>query len=373
MINKRRLINTFKKLVRIDSLSLKEGKIVRYLKKELKALGLRPYEAGFVKDGEVGNLIVDMPARGIKSPRILINAHVDTVSPGIDIQPIEDRGYIISDGTTVLGADNKSGVTVILEILRILKKKKLPHPPLRVIFTVAEEIGLVGAKALPEKLLNADFGITLDGGDIDAIINQAPSQYNIAAIILGKAAHAGLRPEEGINAIKVAAKAITKMKIGRIDKETTANIGLIKGGKATNIVPDEVELKGEARSHDFRKLKKQVGHMEKVLLHTCAKAKAKIKLRVTQVYSSFEVKKTSLVMKLAVAAVKKAGIKPIIKRTGGGSDANIFNAAGIPTLIMGVGADQVHTTSERVAIDDMVKGARIILNLLEEASRLSSR
>ncbi|MEE8638537.1 MAG: M20/M25/M40 family metallo-hydrolase [Candidatus Margulisiibacteriota bacterium] len=368
MINKRRLIGTFKKLVRTDSLSLKEGKVVGFLQKELRALRLRYYEAGRVRGGEVGNLIVEIPGREIKKPRILLNAHLDTVSPGKKIKPIERRGYITSTGMTVLGADNKAGVAVILEILRILKEKKLPHPPIRVIFTVAEEIGLLGAKALPERLFLADFGITLDGGDVDAIIYKAPSQYNLVATVFGRAAHAGIHPEEGINAIKVASIAISKMKLGRIDKETTSNIGLIKGGKATNIIPDEVELKGEARSHNFKKLKRQVEHMEKILLNTSSKFKARLKLKVEQVYRSFEIKKGERILRLAMAAAKKTGLKPVLKQTGGGSDANIFNAAGIPTVIMGVGADRVHTTSERIAIQDMIMGAESILNLLEVAS-----
>jgi tripeptide aminopeptidase len=361
MINKRRLIKTFKDLVQIDSLSLKEGKVVDYLQRELKKLGLRYYQAGRVTDGEVGNLIVDIPGQG---PRILLNAHVDTVSPGENIKPIERKGYMVSDGKTILGADNKAGVAVILEILRVLRKQKIPHPSLRIVFTVAEETGLFGAKALPKKVLSANFGITLDGGDINEIIYKAPSQYNLTATVLGKAAHAGIHPEEGINAIKVASTAISKMKLGRIDKETTANIGVIKGGRATNIIPDEVELKGEARSHNPNKLKRQVAHMKKTLLQACSKNKARLELKTDQVYRSFEIKKTEKVLKLAISAVKKSGVKPILKQTGGGSDANIFNAAGIPTVIMGVGADRVHTTAERIAIQDMVRGAEIILRFL---------
>jgi len=366
MINKRRLVRTFKKLVRIDSPSLKEGRVVKYLKKELRALGLRPYLAGRVKNGEVGNLVADIPGRGMRRPRILINAHLDTVRPGKNIKPIEKGGYIVSDGTTILGADNKAGVSVILEVIRVLVEEERTCPPLRVVFTVAEEIGLFGAKALPEKVLSADFGITMDGGDIDGIIYKAPSQYNITAVIHGKAAHAGIHPEEGVNAIKVAAVAIAKMKFGRIDKETTSNIGVIKGGKATNIIPDEVEVKGEARSHDFRKLKREVEHMEKTFLKTCAKYRARLKLKVELCYRAFEVKRSEKLLRMAAAAVKRAGLKPDIRQTGGGSDANIFNEAGVPTVIMGAGADRVHTTSERVAVADMAKSTEIVLTLLEE-------
>jgi len=364
MINKRRLINTFKELVKIDSLSFKEGKVVKYLAKELRALGLKPYLAGKPRAGEVGSLIADLPGKG---PKIVLNAHVDTVSPGKNIRPNEKKGYICSDGKTILGADDKTGVAVILEVLRVLKEKKLLHPPLRVIFTVAEEIGLVGAKCLPKRMLSADFAIILDHGKVDEIIYKAPTQVNIKATIIGKAAHAGIRPEQGISAIVAASKAIAKMKLGRIDKETTSNIGVIKGGKATNIVPDEVKIRGEARSHNLKKLKRYVDYIKRTLVNSCKQSRAKVKIETKEVYQFFEIKKSSKILKLAMAAVKKTGLKPKLKVTGGGSDANIFNAAGLPTIIMGSGMHDVHTTAETANINEMVKGAEAILLFLKEA------
>ena len=366
MIKKRRLIKTFKKLVQIDSLSLKEEKIIRYLKKELKALGLRHYEAGRPRDGEAKNLVADLPGKG---PRVILNAHVDTVSPGKKVKPVERKGYIYSSGKTILGADDKSGVAAILEVLRVLKEKQLPRPSLRIIFTVAEEIGLLGALALPKRVLSGDFCVTLDHGKVNEIVYKAPAQQNINVTITGKAAHAGIHPEDGINAIRVASEAIAKMKFGRIDKETTSNIGVIKGGKATNIVPDRVEIKGEARSHDPKKLKAQIDHMHKVLSRACARHKAKLKFKVSIMYSSFEIKKTAKVIREAIKAVKSSGMKPVLKQTGGGSDANIFNAAGVPTVIMGSGMQHVHTTAERLKIDNLVKGSEILLNLIMESAK----
>ncbi|MBN2057410.1 MAG: M20/M25/M40 family metallo-hydrolase [Candidatus Saganbacteria bacterium] len=366
MINKIRLINTFKKLVRIDSLSYHEGRVMAFIKKELRSLGLKPYEAGKPKEGHAANLVVDLPGR---RPRIILNAHVDTVTPGKNIKPVQRGNKIFSDGATVLGADDKTGVAVILEILRVLKKRKKPHPSLRVIFTVAEEIGLVGARALPKKLLSADFGITLDHGEINRIINKAPAQVNLMATITGRAAHAGIHPERGINAIKVASVAIANMKFGRIDKETTSNIGVIKGGKATNIVPDKVEIRGEARSHDPAKLWAQIKQMQKVLSRTSSKYKAKLKIRTTKIYGSFEVHKRQKVVKLVLAAVKRAGFKPQLIPTGGGSDANILNAAGIPTLNMGVGMHRVHTKQEFADISEMVRGAEIVLDIITECAK----
>lgn len=365
MINKRRLIKTFKQLVKIDSLSLHEGAVARFVQKELKAFGIRCRQAGKIKDGDCGNLVAFLPGKG---PRIILNAHLDTVSPGRKIRIVERGGTFRSDGTTILGADNKAGVAAIMEILAVLKEKKLEHPPLKVIFTVAEEIGLVGAKALPEKELKADFGLVLDGGDIDEIINKAPTQYNIVANITGRAAHAGIHPEHGINAIKVASEAVAAMKLGRIDQETTANIGIIKGGKATNIIPEDAELRGEARSHHPRKLGRQIEHMERALLRACQKHRARLKIKVERVYRSFEIKKNSKLLSLVAEAMREFIGPPVIKPTGGGSDANIFNERGIPTVILGVGADHVHTTREQLRVADFTRGTENILHIIRKAA-----
>jgi len=364
MINKRRLVRTFKKLVKIDSPSLHEKKVVAYLRKELKSLGINSHEVGRVRGGEVGSLVAFMPGNGMRKPLLMLNAHMDTVTPGKNIKPIEKRGYIHSDGSTILGADNKAGIAAILEMIRVLKEQEIAHPPLRVVFTAAEEIGLMGAKVLPENIMNADCGLTLDGGDIDKVIYKAPSQYSLAATITGRAAHAGIHPEEGINAIKVASVAIARMKLGRIDRETTANIGMIHGGRATNIIPDKVELKGEARSHDLKKLDRQVEQMERALLKACEKYRARLNLKVERVYKAFEIDKGSKLLSSVLAGMKSSGIKPRVERTGGGSDANIFNEWGIPTLILGVGADRVHTTREQICVDDLIRGTEMVLNVI---------
>ena len=364
MINKRRLINTFKQLVRIDSLSLREGAINKFLKHELRALGLRAREVGRVRGGEAGSLVAFLPGRDMTKPCLLLNAHTDTVSPGRRIKPVEKNGVIRSDGKTVLGADNKAGVAAILEIVRTIGEKKLPHPPLRVIFTAAEEIGLNGAKALPDKYLKADFGLALDGGEIAEVINRAPSQYSLTAGITGRAAHAGLHPEDGINAIKVASEALARMKVGRIDSETTANIGLIKGGQATNIVPAEVELRGEARSHNAAKLDRQVKHMERTLLKACRKYRARLNLKVERAYKSFVIKEDNKFLAFVLASFRRSGLKPVVKRTGGGSDANIFNERGVPSIILGVGADKVHTLQENIRTGDLVKGTENALSVI---------
>ena len=372
MIKKKRLLNTFLKLVKIDSLSLREGEVAALVKKELRKMGLRAREDDCFRmiDGEAGNIHAVVKGNVRRAPRLLLNAHLDTVSPGEGIVPVIRRGYVLSGGTTVLGADNKAGVAVILEVARSLKEELTPHGDILILFTVAEEIGLFGAKNISRKALGADYGLTLDGGDVSEIINQAPSQYNIEAQVFGKAAHAGVHPEDGINAIQVASSAIAKMRLGRIDNETTSNIGIIKGGVATNIIPDKVELKGEARSHDPKKLKAQIQHMQRALASSCRKFKARMKLRVTSSYNSFVLDQGHPLLKLVLKAASAMKIKPVIKKTGGGFDANIFNAMGVPTLIIGTGAERIHTTQERVCIDDMVLSAKFVLGIIKEVSNV---
>jgi len=357
------LLNTFIKLVKINSISLDEKRIVSYLAKELRKLGLKPRLIGKPQGGNAKNIIVNIPGT-LKGPRILFCAHVDTVFHKGSVKPRISGNYVVSDKKTILGADNKAGVAVILELLKTIKKQKLKHLPLQIVLTVAEEIGLNGSKAIPKKLIKADFGLVLDGGDVNEVINQAPGQINITVTVIGKAAHAGTHPEKGVNAIQVASKAIAKMRLGRIDKETTANIGIIKGGRATNIITEKVEIKGEARSHDPEKLKKQVGHMKQILLSTCKKDRARARIELITKYRHFEVKKSNKYFRDFIRTARALKIKPIVKPTGGGSDANIFNKYGVKSLIIGVGANRIHTSRERLKISEMVKSADLILKFI---------
>ncbi|MFH1710042.1 MAG: M20/M25/M40 family metallo-hydrolase [bacterium] len=369
MINKKRLVSRFIKYVKVDSLSKKEAGFLRLIKKELSGMGIKSVEdrAGRHFGGDCGNLYAFIKGNAAHAPRMLFNAHIDTVMPGENIKPRIKKGKIVSDGTTVLGADNKAGVAVIMEALKTLKERKLPHGDIDVLFTVAEEISLMGSKFVNRKFLKADFGYVLDGGDTDKIINKAPSQDSIKIKITGRAAHAGVHPEQGVNAIQVASAAISKMKIGRIDRETTSNIGIISGGVATNIVPETVIIKGEARSHDAKKLKRQIAHMKNVLHKACARYGAKLQCNIEPSYRAFEVPMGHEALILAKRAAKNIGLKPKIKATGGGSDANIFSSYGLPCLILGVGADNVHTKNENISVNDLAAGAHLLLNIIKES------
>jgi len=357
MINRDRLVSTFLELVRIDSPSGQEQEIARHLTAELRSLGLT------VERDTTGNIIARLAEEG---QPILLNAHVDTVHPGRGVKPVIEDGVIKSDGSTILGADDKSGVAVILEVLRVLVEQDLAHPPLEVALTVSEEKGLKGAKGLDLTRLRAQEGIVLDsGGEIGTIVVSAPSQDKIRAVVHGKAAHAGVEPEKGINAILVAAEAITAMPLGRIDEETTANLGRIQGGTATNIVPDQAEIEGEARSRDERKLEAQVQAMTEALKKAANRHGATVEIDVQRSYSTFKLSEEDGIVRRAVAAARTLGLTPALVPSGGGSDANIFNAAGITTINISAGMEKVHTKEEQVAVADMVKCAEFLLAILE--------
>jgi len=357
MINRDRLVSTFLEFVQIDSPSGQEEEIARCLMAALKSLDL------LVVRDKTGNVIGRLAGEG---QPILLSAHMDTVRPGRGVKPFIKDGIVTSDGTTILGADDKSGVAVILEVLRVLVEQDLPHPPLEVALTVSEEKGLKGAKELDLTTLRAQEGIVLDsGGEIDTIVVSAPSQEKIRAVVHGKAAHAGVEPEKGINAIVVAAEAVAAMPLGRIDEETTANIGRIQGGTATNIVPNRAEIAGEARSHDERKLEAQVQAMTEALKKAASQHRATVEIDVKRSYSTFKLSEEDGIVRRAVAAARTLGLTPALVPSGGGSDANVFNAGGIATINISAGMAKVHTTEERIAVADMVKCAEFLLAILE--------
>src|SRR5690625_2894806 len=273
-VNQERLVKEFQELVKIDSETKYETEISKVLKAKFSELGLDVQEDDSQKitGHGAGNLICELKgtARGIEP--IYFTAHMDTVVPGKGIKPSIEGDYIVSDGTTILGADDKAGIAAMLESIRLLKESNLPHGDLQFIITVGEESGLVGAKALNKDKIKAKFGYALDSnGTVGDIIVAAPSQAKLTVNIQGKTAHAGVEPEKGISAITLAAKAISNMKLGRIDDETTANIGRFAGGKQTNIVCDHVEIIAEARSLKENKLAKQVEHMKETFENTAKK------------------------------------------------------------------------------------------------------
>jgi tripeptide aminopeptidase len=365
------LLSTFLDLVKIDSLTFNEKSLANYIGKCLKKMGIS-FEidsAGKQVGSNTGNLVARIPARGKSKARpILFAAHMDTVAPGTGVQPVVKNGTVRSKGDTILGADDKAGCAIILESLQSLREGNLFHGDIEVVFTIAEEKGLLGAKCLDFDKLKAKWGFVMDGdGTIGNIIVKAPYQDALKMVFKGKAAHAGVNPENGINAIRAASVAISKMKLGRIDEETTANMGVIRGGRAINIVPDETIVEGEARSHSKAKLKVQIRQMLDCAKEANKEVGTKTEVELKRLYDGFAFGEKDKVVSLAMEAARRIEVTPKLVASGGGSDTNIFNKKGIEAVNLSVGARDVHTTSESVSVEAMVKAAEMVIHLIELA------
>ena len=336
MIKQDRIVQEFLELVQIDSASGQERQIADAVKSKLAALGLEVMEdeAGAASGGNAGNVIGRLSGTVKEAPTVLFAAHLDRVTPGLGIKPVIKDGIIYSDGSTILAADDVAGIAQILEAIRVLAENNIEHGDVEVLFTISEESGLKGAKHLDRNLLQADAAYFLDGGgDTGTIIPAAPAQKKISVKIIGRPAHAGIEPEKGVSAIVVAAHAIAKMNLGRIDEETTCNIGLIKGGVATNIIPGEVDLLCEVRSRQQEKLDAQVEHMVGAFQAAAAEFGVEAEIDVEQSYPAMNLSEDDPAVQLVVRAVESMGLSPVIVPTGGGSDANILVGKGLPSVI----------------------------------------
>jgi tripeptide aminopeptidase len=373
MVNRDRLAEIFKFLVQIDSVSKEEGAISDEIKNILDTMGAKIFidSAGNKIGGNTGNLIAKFKGN-TQAPPLLINAHMDTVEPGKGVAAVLENGVFTSDGTTILGADDKSAIAIILETIKVIKENDLSYGPIEIVLTVCEEIGLLGARNLDLDLITAKFGYALDATDTEGIVTRAPSANRLEFIIHGKDAHAGAAPEKGINAILLASKAIAKLELGRIDNETTCNIGIIEGGLATNIVPNLVTVKGEVRSHDEEKLNKITneivlsfkGVVENYKGMTFDDGLPRLESTIEKDFSRTYVPDDHPVVTLARRAAENLGRKMITKTSGGGADANIFFEKGIVTGVLGTGMRDMHTVRESVRLDDMVRTAELLLEII---------
>lgn len=369
MVNKERLIKNFMEIVKINSQTRNERAMADYLKGKLGELGLEVTEdqAGATIDGNAGN-VIGVLAGSSEKPAIIFSAHMDRVTPGENIQPQVEGDIIKSAGDTILGADDGAGLAGILEMLQVVQENKVDHGPIEVVFTIAEEGGLNGSKNMDVEKLQAKMAIIMDcSGDAGLVINQAPTQDEIVAKIHGKAAHAGVAPEKGINAIAVAAKAISMMQIGRIDEETTSNIGVIHGGSATNIVPDYVEVKGETRSLQEEKLIKATEAMVNAFLEAGALANTRVEMDVNRLYPAYHIPEDHELLQLVKKAGEAVGLAVKFQAVGGGSDANVFNGKGIAAVNMAVGNEEVHTMQEYQKVSELIKAVEMAVKIIELA------
>lgn len=370
-MNNERLLNEFLELVKIDSETKYETEIASVLKQKFTDLGLEVFEDDTTaQTGHgAGNLICTLTGTKEGVDTIYFTSHMDTVVPANGVKPSIKDGYVVTDGTTILGADDKAGLAVMLESIRVLKEQSIPHGTIQFIITVGEESGLVGAKALDRTLVKAKYGYALDSdGKVGNIIVAAPTQAKVSAVIHGKTAHAGVAPEKGVSAITMAAKAIARMPLGRIDKETTANIGRFQGGTQTNIVCDYVEILAEARSLLPEKMEVQVNKMKEAFESAAAEMGGRAEVDIQVMYPGFKFGEGDLVVELAKKAAAKIGRSCELLHSGGGSDANVIAGFGIPTVNLAVGYEDIHTTNERMPIEELEKLGEMVIALIKEVA-----
>lgn len=368
MIHEDRLVSEFIELVQIDSETKNEAQIARVLKEKFTSLGLDVIEDdSSKKTGHgAGNLICTLKSSKREIDPIYFTSHMDTVVPGNGIKPIVDNGYIKSDGTTILGADDKAGLAAMLEAIKVINEQNIPHGHIQFIVTVGEEAGLVGAKELDRSLINAKYGYALDSdGLVGDIITAAPTQAKINVTVHGKTAHAGVAPEKGISAITIAAKAIAKMPLGRIDEETTANIGKFEGGTQTNIVSDLVKIEAEARSLVPNKMEAQVEKMKTAFEESAQLMGGSVNFESEVMYPGFKFDEHDRVVQIAKQAVTEIGRSPRLLKSGGGSDANIIAGLGIPTVNLAIGYEEIHTINEKMPIKELVKTAELVVAIIQ--------
>ena len=370
MIDKKRVLNEFFELVSIRCSTLDEREIADLLTARLRDLGATEIHedgAGKALGGNTGNIVANFKGTVADVPVVMLTAHMDCVEPCAKIKPILKDGVIRSDGTTILGADDKAGVVAILETLRCLKEDDIPHGNLQIVFTVAEEGGVNGSRCLDTSLLHADLGYTLDThGHAGTAAFKAPGKNQLTVRIVGKAAHAGIDPDAGRNAITAAGKVLTAVPQGRIDEETTCNVGKIEGGTATNVVAEFCTLNFETRSRDKAKLdaltQRMVDSVNAALDGTGCTAEIDIK----KDYDPYELPPDALPIQYLRRAAEKLGSPVVLEEEGGGSDANHFNAYGVPTTVLGVGMTDCHTKEESIRERDLYEAAELTLAIVRE-------
>jgi tripeptide aminopeptidase len=370
MTDEKRIVQQFIDLVSIDSETTEEREIANYLIKILEEYGLTVEEdnTNELTNHAAGNLIAKLPGNKNRDA-ILFTSHMDTVTPGKSITPIVKDGYIMTDGTTILGADDKAGIAAILETIQIIQEEKLEHGDLYFVIMTGEESGLVGSRHIDINKLPVKYGYALDSdGNVGNIVNAAPAQNKLYATIKGKSAHAGVSPEKGVSAISITAKAISKMPLGRIDEETTANIGSFEGKGPTNIVCDKVLLVAEARSISKQKLEQQTTVMVEALEKTATAMGGTVSIKIEEMYPSYQFSKDDYVVTQAMRATTSIGLTPKLVTSGGGSDANHLSGKGIPTVNLAIGYENIHTTNEKIQIEQLITIPKLMLSIIKNSN-----
>jgi tripeptide aminopeptidase len=336
----------------------------------LDALGLAwdEDEAGPAVGSTMGNILCRLPGRLDRGTPLLLCAHLDTVPPTGPIEPVVEDGVVRNAAATILGADDKAAVAVMLEATRRIVGDEIAHPGVELLFTPKEEVGLLGAMAFDRSRLEAEVGFVYDqAAPIGEIILGAPSQKAIHVRFHGRASHAGMFPEEGRSAIAAAARAVADLRLGRIDEETTANVGVIEGGTARNIVPEWCSMEAEARSRDERKLAALVQEMLDAISFAASVSDCTVEIDVQDTYRGYAFREDDQAIRLAAAGLRRGGYEPTTNYSGGAADANVFNERGLPCVNLANGMTDIHTPDEHIAVADLEGMVEVTLGLVAAA------
>lgn len=369
MVNEKRMIEEFKKLVSFDSESFHEFEIYKYLKGKLIGLGLDVFSDNASKKlnaPKAGNNIYAILTGNTNSKPILFSSHMDTVSPGKNKKVIiHNDGKVTSNGSTVLGADDITGLVAILEVLTVIKENNLSHPDIEIVFFIAEELYCKGSSVFDFTRVKSKCAYIFDlTGKVGTIANEAPSIIAIKANINGRGAHAGFEPEKGISAILIAAEAITNLRLGRVDEETTSNIGVINGGSVKNAVPEHVYLEGEIRSFSSEKAIELAKEFKEIFENAAKKFNGTVNFDFTEDIKAYRIDENSYVIERYRRALNELNYgEPKIVSTFGGSDNNNFNKHGITGIVISNAMNDVHTKNEYFYISELIKSAEIALKL----------
>jgi tripeptide aminopeptidase len=364
-------LDLFLELARLRTPPGRERAAADVVSRYLRDLALDVHEdgAGAVVGGDTGNLLARLPATdGAGGVPIVLCAHLDTVPPEGSIEPVLEDGVVRNAAGTILGADNKSAVASMLVAAATILRENRPHAGIELLFTPKEEVGLLGAFAFDHTRLEAKLGYVYDqAAPVGQVILGAPTQRSLQVRYHGRPAHAGMVPEEGRSAIAAAARAIADLRLGRLDEQTTANVGTIAGGTARNIVPGWCSFEAEARSHDERVLADLVQEMLDSITFAAQATDCEVETRIEENYKGYRFRRDDVPVRLVDAALRRVGVEPIYALTGGGADANVFNARGLPCVNVANGMAEIHTPDEHVAVVDLDRMVDVTLALVEEA------
>ncbi len=368
-LERRRLHNTFETLCRLETPTGRERPVADWLTRELAGMGLEVEEddAGAEVGSDSGNLFVRIPGRSAQ--QLLLCAHMDTVPLTAPVEPVLREGGWENAGDGILGADNKSAVAALVETARRLTTGSAPEVGVELLFTIAEETGLNGATAFDVSRLGSEFGYVFDhASSLGEIVLASPSLVSVVADVRGQAAHAGLHPEKGASAIIAAARALAQIPHGRLDAETTVNVGTVSGGTATNVVAERCRVELEVRAVEPGRVEEVVTAVIDAFQDGVDAAACDLDVTTEKLFTGYRLRPTEPAIELAGRALSAIGYRSEMISSGGGSDANAFRAAGFPCVNLANGTERAHEPTERVSVQALEGGLELVLALLDQAA-----